>query len=228
MKVILFGATGMVGQGVLRECLLDPDVEGVLAITRTPLSTKHEKLREIHHGDFTDFTAVESELWGYDACLFCLGISSVGMTEDAYRRITLDMTVAAAKAVLARNPSMKFLFVSGAGTNSSSRTMWSRIKGQAEDAILAMPFKGKFMFRPAFIQPMHGIKSRTRLLRVFYAVFTPLYPLLKLLFPRHVTTSEQMGRAMLEVAKHGAQKSVLENPDINAVTITPAGALPAA
>jgi uncharacterized protein YbjT (DUF2867 family) len=227
MKVILFGATGMVGQGVLRECLLDPDVEGVLAITRSPLPQKHEKLRGLVHGDFTDFKAIESELWGYDACFFCLGVTSVGTTEEVYRRVTLDMTVAAAKAVLARNPGMKFVLVTGAGTDSSSKTMWARVKGQAEDAILAMPFKGKYIFRPAFIQPLHGITSRTRLYRVLYVLLAPLYPLLKRLFPRQVTTTEQVGRAMLAVARNGASKPVLDNADINAVTAT-AGALPAA
>jgi hypothetical protein len=134
--------------------------------------------------------------------------------------------VAAAKAVLARNPSMKFVLVTGAGTDSSSRTMWARIKGQAEEAILAMPFKGKYVFRPAFIQPLHGITSRTRLYQMFYVVLAPLYPLLKRLFPRKVTTTEQMGKAMLAVVKHGASKPVLDNADINAVTTT-AGALPA-
>jgi uncharacterized protein YbjT (DUF2867 family) len=226
MKVILIGATGMVGQGVLRECLLDPDVEGVLAISRTPLAQSHEKLRVLIHEDFTDFTAVESELWGYDACFFCLGVTSVGMTEEAYRRITYDMAVATAKAVLARNPSMKFVLVTGAGTDASSRTMWARVKGQAENAILAMPFKGKYVFRPGFIQPMHGITSRTRAYRILYAVFGFLFPVFKLVFPRHVTTTEQVGKAMLAVVKRGAPKNVLDTHDINAVTAPPA-ALPA-
>ena len=217
MKVILFGATGMVGQGVLRECLLDPDVEGVLAITRAPLEQKHEKLRVLVHQDFTDYTAIESELWGYDACFFCLGITSVGMTEEAYNRVTHDFTVAAAKAVLARNPGMTFVFVSGAGTDAGSRTMWSRIKGKAENAILAMPFKGKYIFRPGVIQPLHGITSRTRAYRVLYAVFRPLVPLLKALFPNSITTTERVGRAMLAVAKHGSEKKILTNADINAV-----------
>jgi len=226
MKVILFGATGMVGQGVLRECLLDPDVEGVLAISRTPLGQTHEKLRVLIHKDFTDYTAIESELWGYDACYFCLGISSVGMTEEAYRRITYDMPVAAAKAVLARNPSMRFVLVTGAGTDAASRTMWARVKGEAENAILGMPFKGKYVFRPGFIEPLHGITSRTRAYRILYLVFRPLFAVFKLLFPRQITTTEQMGKAMLAVTKHGSSKQVLNTPDINAVT-APREALPA-
>lgn len=217
MKIILFGATGMVGQGVLRECLLDPDVEGVLCISRAPLEQKHDKLQVALLQDFTDYTPIEAQLWGYDACFFCLGITSVGMTEEAYRRITHDFTVAAAKALLARNPGMTFVFVSGAGTDANSRTMWSRVKGQAENAILAMPFKGKFIFRPGIIQPMHGITSRTRAYRVLYAVFRPLVPLLKAIFPNHITTTERVGRAMLAVAKHGSDKKYLENRDINAV-----------
>ena len=226
MKVIVFGATGMVGQGVLRECLLDPDVEGVLAISRTPLAQTHEKLRVLVHKDFTDYTAIESELWGYDACYFCLGISSVGMTEEAYRRVTYDMPVAAAKAVLARNPSMKFVLVTGAGTDAASRTMWARVKGEAENAILGMPFKGKYVFRPGFIQPLHGITSRTRSYRILYALFRPLFALFKLLFPTQVTTTEQVGKAMLAVTRHGAAKQVLNTPDINAVT-APSASLPA-
>jgi uncharacterized protein YbjT (DUF2867 family) len=226
MKVILFGATGMVGQGVLRECLLDPDVEGVLAISRTPLGQTHEKLRVLIHKDFTDYTAIESELWGYDACYFCLGVSSVGMTEEAYRRITYDMPVAAAKAVLARNPSIRFVLVTGAGTDAASKTMWARVKGEAENAILGLPFKGKYVFRPGFIEPLHGITSRTRAYRILYAVFRPLFAVFKLLFPRQITTTEQMGKAMLAVTKHGSSKQVLNTPDINAVT-APREALPA-
>jgi uncharacterized protein YbjT (DUF2867 family) len=229
MKVILFGATGMVGQGVLRECLLDPDVEGVLAITRTPLEKQDPKLRVLIHKDFTDFTAIEAELWGYDACFFCLGSSSVGMTEEAYHRITYDFTVAAAKALLARNPAMSFTYVSGTGTDSTEKggTMWARVKGKAENAILAMPFKGKYMFRPGVIQPLHGVRSRTRFVRILYVVFAPLFPLLKALFPAHITTTEKVGRAMLAVAKRGSSKTTFENRDINVLSEAPP-ALPSA
>ena len=198
MKVILFGATGMVGQGVLRECLLDPDVESVLAIARTPIEPPHEKLRSLVHKDFTDYTAIEAELWGYDACFFCLGITSVGMTEEAYHRVTHDFTVAAAKALLARNPAMTFVFVSGTGTDSTEKgkTMWARVKGKAENAVFAMPFKGKYVFRPGVIQPLHGIKSRTRFLRFLYVLFSPLFPVMKALWPAHITTTENVGKAM--------------------------------
>ncbi|HET6212143.1 MAG TPA: NAD(P)H-binding protein, partial [Micromonosporaceae bacterium] len=158
MKVILFGATGMVGQGVLRECLLDPDVQEVLAIGRTPTGTHHPKLREIAHTDFLDFSTIENALAGYDACFFCLGVSSAGMSEDAYRRVTYDVTMAAARALAAANPSMTFVYVSGQGTDSSEhgRSMWARVKGETENALLAMPLRA-YMFRPGYIQPMHGI-----------------------------------------------------------------------
>jgi uncharacterized protein YbjT (DUF2867 family) len=220
MKVILFGATGMVGQGVLRECLLDPQVERVLAVVRAPVERQHDKLRVLVHRDFTDFSAVEGELAGYDACFFCLGVSSVGMSEEAYRKVTYDITLAAARALAARNPGMTFVFVSGGGTDSSERgrSMWARVKGMTENALLAMPFKGRYMFRPGYIQPRHGIVSRTRSYRVIYAILGPFYPLLKALFPKYVTTTEQLGRAMLAVAKRGAGQAVLENRDINQVT----------
>jgi len=222
MKVILFGATGMVGQGVLRECLLDDAVEAVLAVTRAPLGQAHAKLRELVHADFTNFTAIESELWGYDACFFCLGVSSVGMTEEAYRHVTYDFAVAAGKALVQRNPGMTFIFVSGTGTDSSERgrSMWARVKGQAENALLKLPFKAVYCFRPAFIRPLHGIVPRTRLLRWLYAVTVPLYPLLKLAFPGHVTTSERVGRAMINVAEKGFPSRILENRDINAAGVT--------
>jgi uncharacterized protein YbjT (DUF2867 family) len=219
MKVILFGATGMVGQGVLRECLLDPDVQEILSIVRTPSGQQHKKLRELVQADFFDFSAIESQISGFDTCFFCLGVSSAGMTEAEYRRVTYDITMAAAHTLVKLNPSMTFMFVSGAGTDStgSGRSMWARVKGQTENALLRLPFKAAYMFRPAVIVPPHGIRSKTRLYRVTYAVAAPLLRLLSPWLPKYMTTGEQIGRAMIGTAKHGSAKSVLESADINQV-----------
>ena len=219
MKVILFGATGMVGQGVLRECLLDGAVESVLAIVRSTTGQRHARLQELVHENFFDFSALGPRLSGYDACFFCLGVSSAGMTEADYQRVTYDITLAAAKTLVERNPAMTFVYVSGAGTDSTERgrTMWARVKGRTENALLELPFKAAYLFRPAFIQPRDGITSKTRAYRVLYALFGPLFPALRALFPKYVTTTEEVGRAMLEVAKHGAPKPVLENQDIGAL-----------
>jgi uncharacterized protein YbjT (DUF2867 family) len=219
MKVLLFGASGMVGQGVLRECLLDPEVERVVAVVRAPTGQGHPKLREVVHDDFHDYTRIAGELDGHDACLFCLGVSSAAMKEAEYHRVTYDLTMALARALVERNPKTTFIYVSGAGTDSSEQgsSMWARVKGKTENALLALPFARAFMFRPAFIQPRHGIRSKTRLYRVLYAVTRPLFPLLRWTAPRFVTTTEHVGRAMLKVAKHGAEKPILENGDINAL-----------
>jgi hypothetical protein len=206
----------MVGQGVLRECLIDPDVSSVLSLVRTSTGEQHPKSREIVHRDFFDFTPLESELSGLDACFFCLGVTSAGMSEENYRRITYDITLSAAQTLVKLNPKMTFIYVSGAGTDSSERgrTMWARVKGQTENALLRLPFKAAYMFRPGVIVPLHGIKSRTRLYRISYAVLGPLLPLLTR-FPKYVTTTEKLGRAMLIAAKRGAPKAVLESADIN-------------
>ncbi|MGD0580997.1 MAG: epimerase [Bryobacteraceae bacterium] len=216
MRVVLFGSTSMVGQGVLRECLLDPDVEGVLSIVRSASGQQHEKLHELVHEDFFDFSNVDDKISGYDACFFCLGVSSAGMKEEDYRRVTYDLTMAAAQALVARNPNMTFIYVSGAGTDSSEqgRIMWARVKGKTENALLRLPFKATYMFRPGFIQPLHGIKSRTGLYRALYSLTGPFYPLSKTIAPRLVMTTEQVGRAMIKVAKQGAPKQLLENQDI--------------
>ncbi len=217
MRVILFGATGMVGQGVLRECLLDPGVESVLVVGRTPTGVRHEKLRELIHQDFADFSAVEEEFAGLDACFFCLGVSVAGMSEPDYRRITYDFTLAAAGPLAARNPQMAFVYVSGAGTDSSEqgRSMWARVKGATENALLALPFQA-YAFRPGYIQPMHGVRSKTGWYRALYVVTAPLYPVVRRLAPDQVTTTEAMGRAMIAVARQGWDERVLVSRDINA------------
>lgn len=219
MKVLLFGGSGMVGRGVLRECLLAPDVEQVLSIVRAPTGEQHPKLRELVHGDFFDYAAIEHELAGFDACFFSLGVSSAGMNEERYRRITYDLTLAAARVLARLNRGMTFIYVSGMGTDSSARgrVMWARVKGETENALLALPFKAAYMFRPALIVPLHGIRSKTAVYRAAYAVLGPLLPWLYAHFPRYVTTTEQVGRAMLKAARQGAPKRVLENADINSM-----------
>lgn len=220
MKILLWGATGMIGQGVLRECLLDPNVDRVLAVGRHKTGQDHEKLRDLAVADIFDLSSIEHELVGFDACFFCLGVSSAGMSEQDYTRMTYDLTIAVAQVLVRRNPSMTFVYVSGMGTDSTERgkTMWARVKGRTENALLALPFKAKYMFRPAFIQPLDGIKSRTTIYRVGYALTMPLFPLLKMLFPDFVTTTERVAKAMLRVAKDGAPKTLLENRDINDLT----------
>jgi len=217
MKAILFGGTGMVGHGVLRECLLDPGVERVLSIVRTPSGQQHPKLRELVHRDFLDFSSIERDLTGYDATFFCLGATSAGKSEKEYSRVTYDITMAAATALARLNPQMTFVFVSGAGTDSTERgkVMWARVKGRTENAILRLPFKAAYMFRPGIIEPMHGLQSRTALYRIPYLVLRPLLPWLRRQFPQYVTTTEQLGRAMIRAAKDGAPRTLLETDDIN-------------
>lgn len=211
MRVIVFGSTGMVGQGALRECLNDPEVTSVITVVRSPTGQQHEKLREIVHRDFSDFSGLEVDA---DACFWCLGISSSGLSEAEYTRITYEYTMAAAKVLV--RPTMTFIFVSGAGAQGNA--MWARVKRKTEDALLAMPFKATFVFRPGVIQALHGIKSRTRMYNVLYVLFYPIIMVAKLVAPRHITDTERVGRAMLRVAKTGFSKSVLENPDINSAS----------
>jgi uncharacterized protein YbjT (DUF2867 family) len=209
----------MVGQGVLRECLLDPSVETVLSIGRSPTGQRHPKLREIVHKDIADLAPIEDRLSGCDACFFCLGVSSVGLSEAAYRPLTYDLTLKVANTLVKLNPSMTFIYVSGMGTDSteSGRTMWARVKGQTENALLRLPFKAAYMFRPGFIQPLRGIKSRTALYRIPYVILGPFIPLLRKLFPKYVTTTEVLGRAMIKAGREGAPKKVLESRDINSL-----------
>jgi uncharacterized protein YbjT (DUF2867 family) len=212
----LFGATGMVGQGVLRECLVDPDVSDVLAVGRSAIGRTDPKVREVIVPNVADLSSVERQLSGFDACFFCLGVSSVGLSEADYRRVTYDLTLAVATTLARLNPAMTFVYVSGASTDSTERgrVMWARVKGETENALLRLPFRA-VMFRPGFIAPAPGIRSKTRLYRLMYVFARPLTPLLRAAFPRHVTTSEQLGRAMLHAAKQGAPKRVFEMADIN-------------
>ena len=216
LKVMVFGATGMVGAGVLLECLDDPRVDAVLAVGRRPCGVAHPKLREQLRSDFFAYGDAAADFAGYDACFFCLGVSSAGMAEAEYRRLTYDLTLAAARALLAVNPGLTFCYVSGEGTDSSERGrfMWARVKGKTENDLLALPFNA-YAFRPGFIQPLKGIRSKTRLYQAFYDLFGPVLPLLKRLLPAHVTTTVNMGRAMIAVAAEGYATRVLENPDIN-------------
>jgi uncharacterized protein YbjT (DUF2867 family) len=209
----------MVGQGVLRECLLAPDVQSVGAIGRNPTGQQHPKLRDLVHKDMYDYSAIESQLQGFDACFFCLGVSSVGMKEPEYKRISYDLTLAAATVLARLNPGMTFTYVTGAGTDSSERgtSMWARVKGATENALLRLPFKGAYMFRPGVIQPLHGVRSKTPLYDGIYVVLSPLLSLAYRLWPTKVTTTEKVGRAMLAVARSGAPKKLLDPADINAL-----------
>jgi uncharacterized protein YbjT (DUF2867 family) len=219
MKVILFGASGMVGQGVLRECLVDPGVTSVLSVGRGPSGQQHAKLREIVHGNFTDFSTIETELSGYDACFFCLGVSSLGMDAERYRHLTYDITMAAATTLARLNPGMVFTYVTGRGTDSTEQgsLMWARVKGKTENDLLKLPFKASYMFRPAGIQPLHGVRSKTGWINAVYAVTAPLLSYLVHARPGIMTTSERLGRAMIKVAREGYPRPILESEDINAI-----------
>jgi uncharacterized protein YbjT (DUF2867 family) len=219
MNVLLFGATGMVGQGVLRECLLDDEVRLVQTVGRTATGVRNPKLREVAHPDLSRYGSIEAELSGFDACFFCLGVSSSGMAVADYERVTWGITMAAAETLSRINPQMTFIYVSGAGTDSSEqgRMMWARVKGKTENALLRLPFKAAYMFRPGLIEPRYGVKSKTAWYRVFYAVGEPVLPVLRWVFPAFVLTTDQIGRAMLTVARRGAPKRVLETKDIRAV-----------
>ncbi len=218
MKAIIFGATGMVGQGVVQVCLEHPDVEKVLLIGRTSAGLSHAKVTEILQRDMYAYSNIASELAGYDACFFCLGISSLGMSEADYTHVTYDLTLAAAQALVKVNPQMTFCFVSGQSTDSTEKgpTMWARVKGKTENALQSLPFKAVYCFRPGFIQPMKGVKSKTFAYRAIYAVMSPLYPMLKGMAPGFVTNNEAIGQAMIQVVKEGYSTPVLETRDINA------------
>jgi len=217
INAIITGTTGMVGQGVLIECLGSNEVESVLIINRYSLGMKHEKLKEIILPDFNDLSSVEKDLSGYNACFFCAGVSSYRMTEEDYSRVTYDLTLNFAKILLKHNPEMTFNYVSGTGTDSSEkgRIMWARVKGKTENDLLALGFKKAYMFRPGYIQPMKGVKSKTKLYKALYVVFKPMYPLLKALIPKNITSSPQIGIAMINSVTKGYEKNILMNEDVN-------------
>lgn len=218
VKVLVVGASGMVGQGVLRECLAAPDVSAVLALVRAPTPAPPPKLRELVCADFTALTPLEAELSGVAACFYCAGVSSFRMTESAYAHVTYDLTLAVARTLVRLNPGSTFVYVSGAGTDSSERgpSMWARVKGRTENALLALPWQA-YMFRPAVIRPVDGIVSKTPVYRLLYAALAPILPVVQRLLPNQVTSTRQVGRAMLAVARHGTTQRILETRDINAL-----------
>ncbi len=218
MRVVLFGATGMVGQGVLRECLLDGAVSQVVCVGRTPMGMRHAKVEELVTADLFELDRIQDRLRGLDACFFCLGVSSSGMSEEAYRRLTYDLTLSVAGVLARGNPGMTFVYVSGAGTDSSEqgRSPWARVKGATENALLRLPFKAAFMLRPGVIVPLDGIRSKTAGYRAFYTVLGVLLAPLQRLFPRSMSTTRTIGLAMLAVARHGWKSPILGSADIHA------------
>lgn len=212
IKAIITGATGMVGEGVLHECLLHPEVEQVLVINRKPCSVSHPKLKEIIHSDFYNLSAIENQLHDYNACFFCLGVTSVGLKEDQYNRLTYDLTVHVAETLSKLSKDMAFCYVSGSGTDSSEkgRSMWARVKGKTENKLLQLPFKKAYMFRPGYMHPTKGLKNTLK----YYGAFSWMYPVLRALFPNFVSTLKELGIAMINVTIKGYDKSILEVKDI--------------
>ncbi len=212
LRVIITGASGMVGEGVLHECLKHQDVEAVLVVNRRPCGVEHPKLREIIHKDFFDLSSIEDQLTGYKGCYFCAGVSSVGKKENEYKRITYDLTISFANTLVKLNPDMTFCYISGVGTDSTEKgkSMWARVKGKTENDLLELPFKGVYMFRPGYIQPTKGLRNTYKI----YKVVAPFYPLWKLIFPKYVTTLREIGLAMINVTLYGSSKQILECRDI--------------
>jgi hypothetical protein len=216
MKVIITGSTGMVGKGLLLECIDNPLVESILLVNRQPVGITHSKIREIIHPDFFYLSPIEDQLAGYDACFFCLGVSSASLTEETYARLTYDLTTGFARALLKKNTAMTFCYISGKGTDSTENgvSMWARVKGRTENALITMGFKGAYMFRPGFIKPMEGVTSKTRLYQYVYMVLNPFFPWI-MKIPNFATESATLSRAMIQVAAKGYGKNILEVQDIN-------------
>jgi uncharacterized protein YbjT (DUF2867 family) len=217
MRVLLFGATGMIGGGALIECLADSRVTAVLSISRSPSGQSHSRLTELLHQDFFNLQPVADRLSGYDACFYCLGVTAVGLDEAAYSRVTYDLTLVAARAYLAANPSGTFCYISGAGADSTERgrTMWARVKGRTENALLALGFSRVYLLRPGFIQPVKGVRSKTAWYQAFYTAMTPLSPLIRLLLPGLATTTAALGRALIQLGLTGFPRAIVTSRDIN-------------
>ena len=212
MKIILTGATGMVGEGVLQECLLSNTVEKVLVINRKPCGVTHPKLEEIIHNDFFDLTTIKNKLQGYDACLFCLGVSSVGMKEPEYYRLTYTLTMNVAKTLSELNNKMVFCYISGTHTDSSEKgkIMWARVKGKTENDLMKLPFKKVYNFRPGVLQAAKGAKNTLK----FYRLLSWLIPVIKLVAPNYICTLKELGQAMINATSRGYTTSIIEIKDI--------------
>jgi len=213
MKIILYGATGMVGQSVLNECLKSTLIKEILIIGRKSIGIKDEKIKEIIHTDFLDYSGIESELKGYDASFYCLGVSSTKMSKEKYFEITYDYTVAAAEVLSKLNPEMRFTFVSGAGTDETgkSRQNWAVVKGKAENVLSNYSFKTISLFRPAYIKAVDGIKS-TYVFYIYFGWF--LYPIVKTFFPKYAITTRELGKAMINTLFQKEKVRIFESIDI--------------
>jgi uncharacterized protein YbjT (DUF2867 family) len=220
MKVLIFGATGMVGRAALLQCLRDPDVEQVVTIGRTAIAAREQKLCEIVHQDMLNYAGMEDSLSGFDACFYCLGVASSGMKEADYERVTFGFALAAAEMLSRVNPEMTFVFVSGSGADSTEkgRVMWARVKGRTENALLRLPLNA-YIFRPGFIEPMDGVESKTSSYRALYRVAKPLFPILRWTLPNQVLSTRDIGQAMLNVVRRGYKKRILETGDIRAAVL---------
>ena len=212
MKVIITGATGMVGEGVLHECLQHPKIETVLVVGRRSCGVSHPKLKEIVHPDFFDLSSIEAQLAGYDACFFCLGVSSVGMSEPDFYRMTYTLTMHFAETLSRQNPAMTFGYISGSGTDSTERgrVMWARVKGKTENDLMRLPFKQAYAFRPGYMHPTPGLKNTLS----YYKYIRWLYPIVRAVFPGFVSTLKEMALAMINSALYGCDRRVLEVRDI--------------
>lgn len=210
LKVIITGATGMVGEGVLQECMVNPAVEKILLISRRPSGYSHPKIEEILHSNFNDISPIAGRVKGYDACYFCLGVSSIGMKEPDYYAATYTLTLNFARVLAGRNPQMTFCYISGAGTNSTGRQMWARVKGKTENDLMTLPFKAVYNFRPAFMKPTRGARN----VKGFYKVIKAFYPLFRALNANYFLTLEEVGKAMIRVSVTGYPTPVVEVKDI--------------